>query len=90
MRTSKYGIQIPEQDDFLSVMTCSVAITFRNPRVAGPFADYDDMVDIDLSERSIDDFAGDCLSWYKCAKGTFWRGVHDDVNMLGGVFTHSG
>jgi hypothetical protein len=82
MRPSEERLQVSEQDDFLRVSTCSVAISFGDSGKAYSFADYDDVINVDLGSRSVDDLARDCLSWYKCSKNTLRDSVHDDVDML--------
>lgn len=48
------------------------------------------MVYVDLTSWSVDDLAGDCLTWHECAKYSLWSAVHDDVDILGGVVAHFG
>lgn len=82
MGTSEECVQISEQSDLLGIMARGVAVSFCDFCEADPFANYDDVINVDLSSRRVDDLARDSLSWYKRTENALGRAIHDDVDML--------
>ena len=82
MRASEECLQVSEQSYLLRISTCCVAASFSDPCEAYSFADYDDVINVDLGPRSVDDLARNGLSWNKGPKDPLWNSVHDDIDVL--------
>ena len=88
MGTSEECVQISEQSDLLGIMARGVAVSFCDFCEADPFANYDDVINVDLGPRSVDDLARNGLSWNKGPKDPLWNSVHDDIDVLRQVSAH--